>query len=91
MNLQQVTELLPPVVIQIADLIGFPEKVSVLSAANAPLSSAIPLATTIQNCCSKNLLVNLCISLVVSELYASCGMFVSSQNLMKLIRTALLR
>lgn len=24
MNLQQVTELLPPVVIQIADLIGFP-------------------------------------------------------------------
>ncbi|WP_256946558.1 Mor transcription activator family protein [Klebsiella pneumoniae] len=32
MNLQQVTELLPPVVIQIADLIGFPATERLLSA-----------------------------------------------------------
>ena len=32
MNLQQVTELLPPAVIQIADLIGFPATELLLSA-----------------------------------------------------------
>ena len=32
MNLQQVTELLPPVDIQIADLIGFPSTERLLSA-----------------------------------------------------------
>ncbi|STU38665.1 Uncharacterised protein [Klebsiella pneumoniae] len=107
MNLQQVTELLPPVVIQIADLIGFPATERLLSAFGGttfPIGKGLRafggqraalLRDTIGDhntkLLFKNLLVNLCISLVVSELYASCGMFVSSQNLMKLIRTALLR